>query len=55
MVKKAGEILTSLFVGFALGFWVAAMATNGWLIVHVHKVAYYHYLLGRQKEVSMNR
>lgn len=41
MVKKAGEILTLLFIGLGLGFWVAAMATHGWLIIH--QVRYYKF------------
>lgn len=35
MPRKAGEIVTLLFVGLALGFWVIAMTTHGWLVLAV--------------------
>lgn len=37
MPRKAGEIVTLLFVGLALGFWVIAMTTHGWLVL-AHKI-----------------
>lgn len=33
MANKTGEILTLLAVGLALGFWLIAMTTHGWLII----------------------
>lgn len=33
MANKTGEILTFIAVGLALGFWLIAMTTHGWLIV----------------------
>lgn len=32
MASKTGEMLTLLFLGLALGFWLIAMTTHGWLI-----------------------
>lgn len=37
MLRKAGEICSLLLVGLALGFWVIAITTHGWLVV-VHKI-----------------
>lgn len=33
MANKTEEILTLLAVGLALGFWLIAMTTHGWLII----------------------
>lgn len=32
MLRKAGEMCSLLLVGLALGFWVIAITTHGWLI-----------------------
>lgn len=37
MIRIAGEICSLLLVGLALGFWVIAITTHGWLVV-VHKI-----------------
>lgn len=43
MATKAGEILVLLFVGLTIGFWVVAMTTHGWLIIHQDQYRYDDY------------
>lgn len=52
MATKAGEILVLLFVGLAIGFWVVAMTTHGWLIIHEDG---YRGRAYDMHEVSMNK